>query len=134
MAKDILKSIKSVMSFFKWSGCFGGWSAFVAFPGRWRICEKVLPIRWPCKAVFIPNRTALVEGAGDCAYYYLDLKTGEILWITKKSSGEAGKQTALWFPRMAPRSTICFMPIRAKRCVSTQNGSFRRCIRTTSFR
>ncbi len=92
MAKDILKSIKKCdVIFSNGQDVLVGGVHLWLFRADGEFVKKVLPIRWPCKAVFIPNRTALVEGAGDCAYYYLDLKTGEILWITKKKLRRSGE-------------------------------------------
>lgn len=85
MPRDVLKSIKNCDAVFS-NGqdvIIGGKSLWL-FRSNGEFVKKVLPIRWPCKVAFLPNRTALVESLADNAYYYLDLKTGEILWITKK--------------------------------------------------
>ena len=100
MAKDILKFIKKCdVIFSNGQDVLVGGVHLWLFRADGEFVKKVLPIRRPCKAVFIPNRTALVEGAGDCAYYYLDLKTGEILWITKKKAPEKrGNKPLCGFP------------------------------------
>lgn len=85
MPRDVLKSIKTCDAVFS-NGqdvIVGGRSLWI-FRSTGEFVKKVLPVRWPCKAAFLPNRTALVESLADRAYYYLDLKTGEILWITQK--------------------------------------------------
>lgn len=92
MSRDILASIKKCELIFS-----NGQDVFVCGKHLWlfrtngEFIKKVLPIRRPYKAVFLPNRRALVEGVEDHAYYYLDLETGEILWRSGKKGRRSGE-------------------------------------------
>lgn len=92
MARDILKSIKTCEVIFS-NGqdvLIGGKSLWL-FRANGEFVKKVLPIRRPYKVAFLPNRTALVDGVADHAYYYLNLEVGEILWVVKKTQRRSGE-------------------------------------------
>lgn len=92
MARDILKSIKTCdVIFSNGQDVLVGGKPLWLFRANGEFVKKVLPIRRPYKVAFLPNRTALVEGAEDHAYYYLNLETGEILWVTKKKHRRSGE-------------------------------------------
>lgn len=92
MARDILATIKRCDIIFS-----NGQDVLVAgktiwlFRGSGEFVKKLVEIRRPLKAVFLPNRTAIVDSGVDYAYYYLDLKTGEILWTTKMKGRRSGE-------------------------------------------
>lgn len=85
MARDVMASIKTGNIIFS-----NGEDVLVAEKSIWlfrangEYVKKLVAIRRPHKAAFLPNRTAIVDSGMDHAYYYLDLKTGDILWKTKK--------------------------------------------------
>ena len=92
MARDILKSIKSCeVIFSNGQDVLVGGKPLWLFRANGEFVKKVLPIRRPYKVAFLPNRTALVDGVADHAYYYLNLEVGEILWVVKKTQRRSGE-------------------------------------------
>ena len=92
MAGDILKSIKSCeVIFSNGQDVLVGGKSLWLFRANGEFVKKVLPIRRPYKVAFLPNRTALVDGVADHAYYYLNLEAGEILWVVKKTQRRSGE-------------------------------------------
>lgn len=86
MAKDIRKTItKCEVVFSNGHDVLISGKLLWLFRANGEFVKRILPIRRPYKAIFLPNRTALVEGCADGAYYYLNLETGDILWVTKKT-------------------------------------------------
>lgn len=80
-----LSSIKDACSIFS-----NGEDVLVAGKHLWlfradgSFVAKFATIRLPMKAIFLPNRTVLVDGYGDKAYHHIALATGEILWSSNK--------------------------------------------------
>ena len=92
MARDILKSIKTCeVIFSNGQDVLVGGKPLWLFRANGEFVKKVLPIRRPYKVAFLPNRTALVDGVADHAYYYLNLEAGEILWVVKKTQRRSGE-------------------------------------------
>lgn len=80
-----LDSVKDAFSIFS-----NGEDVLVAGKSLWlfrrdgSFVSKFKTIRFPRKAAFLPNRTAIVDGYGDKAYHYLSLDQGDILWSSVK--------------------------------------------------
>lgn len=105
---------------------------------------KFAPIRHPRRVAFLPNRTALVEGAADEGYHYLSLTDGVILWSCQQKghghidgphcfavSPDGTRVYTLYYPRYGVMAAeqICplaqtYKKIRSEICLRSTDAIF----------